>query len=128
MLIVLASYTVVAMAGLAALAVMILKVGKMMGDCPQRGPAIRSAAVTVCTGFCAIGAGGVLLIAGVLPLLGNDAALALMGALGLVAICLGLGFTQAITILRAVAEGRRGDGKVDRPEEASDVPLEPVLP
>ncbi|WP_371226325.1 hypothetical protein [Roseovarius sp. 2305UL8-3] len=105
MLLVLATYTLTSLAGLIVLANMILKIGTMLAGCPKRGPVIRSAAVTVATGFSAIGAGGVLLIAGVLPLLGNDAALALMAALGLAAICLGLGFSHAITILRAVAQG-----------------------
>jgi len=105
MLLVLATYTLISLTVLTVLACMILKIGTMLADCPKRGPVIRSAAVTVATGFGAIGAGGVLLIAGVLPLLGNDAALALMAALGLAAICLGLGFSHAVTILRAVAQG-----------------------
>ena len=105
MLIVLATYTLISLSVLAVLAWMILKIGAMLGDCPERGALIKSAAVTVATGFSAIGAGGVLLIAGVLPFLGQEAALALTLALGFAAISLGLGFTHAVTILRAVAQG-----------------------
>ena len=104
MLWVLATYSLISLAVLAVLARMILKIGTLLGTCPERGGVVRAAAVSVATGYSAIGAGGVMLIAGALPLLGHEAALALMAALGLAAICLGLGFTHAVTILRAVAQ------------------------
>lgn len=87
---------------LAVLCLMILRIGAMMGDCPSGGPAARPAAITVATGFAAIGAGGVLLIGAVLPMFAQHHIVALMLALGLAALCLGLGFTQAVTTLRAV--------------------------
>ena len=113
MFIALIAYAVIGLSTLVALASMILKIGKMLGDCPESKSAARSAAVTIATGFCAIGAGGVLLIGAALPIMGNDAAFGVLVALGLAVLCLGLGFTQAITTLRAVLRG-------------ADLPKEPV--
>lgn len=112
MFIVLIAYAIVSLAVLVALASMILKIGAMLGDCPQSKAMARSASVTIATGYSAIGAGGVLLIGAVLPVLQNDAPLALVAALGLAVLCLGLGFTQAITTLRAVLKG------ADEPERS----------
>jgi hypothetical protein len=47
----------------------------------------------------------VLLIGAILPVMREDAMLALVAAIGLAVLCLGLGFTQAITTLRAVLKG-----------------------
>ena len=121
MLMILSAYAVVSLSVLTALGLMILKIGTMLGECPESRAAAKSAAVTVATGYCTIGAGGVLLIASVLPVMGNDAALALIAALGLAVLCLGLGFTQAVVQLRAVVNGV----EVKAPPE---VGLEPVLP
>lgn len=88
------------LAALTALSFMILKIGALMADCPENGPAARTAAISIATGFAAIGAGGVLLIGAVLPLLPAQPVPAALVALGLAALCLGLGFTQAIATLR----------------------------
>ncbi|MDG1471015.1 MAG: hypothetical protein P8Q26_05565 [Ascidiaceihabitans sp.] len=96
------TYIAIAAGGLIALALMILKIGQMIGDCPQSKAAARAAAVTITTGFAAIGAGGVILIGAVLPILRDEPLAALMLALGFAALCLGLGFTHAVATLRAV--------------------------
>ena len=96
------TYLFAAMIAVALLSFMILKIGALMSDCPQNGPAARTAAITISTGFAAIGTGGVLLIGAVLPLLADMPELAIALGLGFVSLCLGLGFTQAIATLRAV--------------------------
>lgn len=90
---------------LAVLTLMILRIGAMMADCPQNGPAIKTASVTIATGFAAIGAGGVTLIVALLGMLQLEPILGLLLALGLAALCLGLGFTHAVGTLRLVALG-----------------------
>lgn len=95
-------YIGIAAGALVALAIMILKIGLMIGDCPQSKSAARAASVTITTGFAAIGAGGVILIGAVLPLMQDQPLAALMLALGFAALCLGLGFTHAVATLRAV--------------------------
>lgn len=85
----------------AALALMILRVGALLGDCPEARARAHVIAVSIATGFAAIGAGGVLLIGAALPMLVDAPFAALMLALGFAALCLGLGFTHAMGLLRA---------------------------
>lgn len=96
------SYFALALTIVFALAAMILKIGQMLGDCPQTGAAARAAAVTITTGFVAIGIGMVLLIFTAIMLMDGDALLSFLTALGLAAMALGLGFTHAVSTLRAV--------------------------
>lgn len=96
------SYIALAFGGLTALCIMILRIGAMVGTCPATGAAVRAAAVTIATGFAAIGAGGVILIGALLPLNVGQPTVAFLLALGLASLCLGLGFTHAIGTLRAV--------------------------
>ena len=116
MLYALITYTTLSLATLALLSRMILTIGAMIGDCPQSTGAARSASVTIATGFAAIGAGGVLIIGAVLPALDDAGFAGTLGALGLAAICLGLGFTHAVTTLRAVVR------PADPPKEPTDAP------
>jgi hypothetical protein len=90
---------------LAVLTLMILRIGAMMADCPKNGPAIRTASVTIATGFAAIGAGGIILIVALLGAFQIEPILGLLLSLGLAALCLGLGFTHAVGTLRLVALG-----------------------
>ncbi len=90
---------------LAVLTGMILRIGAMMADCPKNGPAIKTASVTIATGFAAIGVGGIILIVALLGAFQMEPVLALLLALGLAALCLGLGFTHAVGTLRLVAVG-----------------------
>ena len=85
----------------AAMAIMILQIGKLLGDCPQSGRAARAAAVTIATGYSMIGIGGMALIGTAIPFL-ELGSWGILPALGLAAICLGLGFTHAVATLRAV--------------------------
>lgn len=100
------AYFAVATAALLALAAMILAIGKSLGDCPQTGRAARAGAITIATGFTAIGAGAVILIAAALPAFGN-APQATLAAMGLACLILGLGFTHAVTTLRHVIVSAR---------------------
>lgn len=96
------TYISLSLAAVCALSVMILRIGALMVACPENGPAVRVATVTVATGFGAIGTGGAILIGALLPLLPSTPLASLLLALGLAALCLGLGFTQAVATLRAV--------------------------
>lgn len=100
------AYFAVATAALLALAAMILAIGKSLGDCPQTGRAARAGAISIATGFTAIGAGAVILIAATLPLFDANPQ-ATLGALGLACLILGLGFTHAVTTLRQVIDSAR---------------------
>lgn len=91
---------------LALLSVMILKIGALMSDCPDGGPAARTAALSIATGYGAIGIGIVLLIGAALPFIGMKSALSALLPLGFAALLLGLGFTQAIATLRDVLSPR----------------------
>ena len=53
----------------AAMALMILKIGKLLGDCPVSGSAARVGSVTIATGYAMVGLGGVVLIGAVIPML-----------------------------------------------------------
>lgn len=95
-------YIVLAFGAVTALATMILRIGALLGDCPQSRATARAGAVTIATGFAAIGAGGVILIGAALPLLAQAPLAGFLAALGFAALCLGLGFTQAVGTLRAL--------------------------
>lgn len=94
-------YTVLALGAVVALTLMILRIGALVGDCPVTQARARAVSVTVATGFAAIGAGGVIMIGALLPVLRDAPLVALMLALGFAALCLGLGFTHAMGTLRA---------------------------
>lgn len=95
------AYFIGALSVLVALAVMILKVGTVLGQCPDKGQSARAGAITIATGFTAIGAGCVTLIAAALPALGLGL-MALCICLGGATLALGLGFSNAVAILRSV--------------------------
>ncbi len=86
---------------LAAMTGMILKIGKAIGNCPQTTNAARAASITISTGYLTIGAGGVFLVATILPIIHQSQLNILMLALGIVCVALGLGFSNAIITLRA---------------------------
>lgn len=100
MLIYLLSFIGLSLVAVIALTRMILLIGTMQQDCPETGSAARLVAVTVATGFCAIGAGGVFLIAAGFPLLAQAPMMAFLVGLGLAVLCLGLGFSHAVNTLR----------------------------
>lgn len=85
----------------AALVAMILRIGALAGNCPQTRERAYVNTLSIATGFAAIGAGGVLMVGATLPLIAGGLFAALMLPLGFVALCLGLGFTHAMGILRA---------------------------
>lgn len=98
------AYLSVGLLVLGGLAVMIYRIAAEAGKCPQTGTAARAAGVTITTGFLAIGGGATLLIA-TLIVLGPNPAMAVF-AMGLNSLILGLGFTQAVSTLRAVVQGQ----------------------
>ncbi|UWR23070.1 hypothetical protein [Sulfitobacter sp. S190] len=102
-------YLVFGLAALSALVIMILQIGNMLADCPKNAAAARTAAVTIATGFAAIGGGGIILVAAIMPLGAASPTGAVLAASGFVAACLGLGFTHAIGTLRAVLQDARAE-------------------
>jgi hypothetical protein len=117
------TYFAVALLALVGLAAMILAIARTLADCPEKGRRARAAGITIATGFTAIGGGAVLLIAS-LATLDDDLGLQVF-AMGLACVILGLGFTQAVTTLRAVVDG--GPARREPFPEAAPVPMEPVL-
>lgn len=123
------AYVALSFAGLAALCRMILRIGAMLGTCPQTGAAARTASVTIATGFAAIGAGGVILIGAVLPLFPQDAFAVFLLALGFASLCLGLGFTHAVGTLRAVIAVPNAENTPAKPApwpKSEDAPAVPA--
>ena len=108
-------YIALGFGALAALAIMILRIGTLLGECPQSRATARAAAVTIATGFAAIGAGGVILIGAALPLLAQAPMAGFLGALGFAALCLGLGFTQAVGTLRALMHDSQRANTAEQP-------------
>lgn len=102
MITVMSTYLVLSLFGVGALSAMILRIGHILGGCPQQGTAYRAAGVAIATGYAAIGTGGVLLIAAGIAMAPVPYVQALPVALGLAAMCLGLGFSNAIATLRGV--------------------------
>ncbi|KPD13480.1 hypothetical protein [Phaeobacter sp. 11ANDIMAR09] len=72
-------------------------------------------------GLVMVGLGGVVLIGAVIPIL-EGGLLSLLPALGLVAICLGLGFSHAVATLRAVVreavQGAQSARAAEKPKSA----------
>lgn len=95
-------YFALSLSALVALTMMILRIGVMLGACPINGPSARSAAITIATGFLAIGAGGVCLLAALITLIPQENPVSLLIVLGLASLALGLGFTQAVATMRDV--------------------------
>ena len=109
---------------LATLAWMILTIARVLADCPEKGQRARAAGITIATGYLALGGGAVLLLGAFASL---DAGLeVIFFCLGLACVVLGLGFTQAITLLRAVVDGE-AKPRLNPFPEASAPPMEPVL-
>lgn len=120
-------YVALSFACLATLSVMILRIGAMLAVCPQTGDAARAAAVTIATGFAAIGAGGVILIGALLPMFPEPALATFLLSLGLASLCLGLGFTHAIATLRAVINGPLPDAPARTEPQLSESPHNDAL-
>lgn len=98
-------FLALAFSGLAALASVLALVGRAAGTCPDSRDAARVATLVVTTGFAAIGAGLVLMIAAALPVLATGSLTALYVSLGFAAIALGIGFYTAATTLRDILAG-----------------------
>lgn len=111
-------YVLLAFAALIALSMMILKIGTLLGDCPQAARRARAASITIATGFTAIGAGGIILIGAILPIARDIPVAAFLAALGLASLCLGLGFTHAVATLRAVMIGADEIAPTVEPDKA----------
>ena len=115
-------YFAAALAVLIALALMILAITRALADCPETSARARAAGVTIATGYLALGAGAVMLIGAFATL--SPGLETILFCLGLACIVLGLGFTQAVTMLRAVVAG---DPKPAAAPAPSAPPMEPVL-
>ena len=113
-----------AFADLLALTAMIMAIARALGDCPIKGRRARPAGITIATGYPALGSGAVLLIgAGVTPDGGVET---IFFCLGLLCVGLGLGFTQAVSLLRAVVDGLMQPQKDPQPTNRTPA-IDPVL-
>ena len=88
-----------------SLAGMILAMGRACSDCPGTEVAAPAAAATVAAGYLVIGASLVTLIAALFPIAGSPLTALFLG-LGTAGLVLGLGFSNAVTVLRRVLSGR----------------------
>ncbi len=114
----LAVYAVLGTTMLVALCYMLMKIGALMATCPVNGPQIRISALSITTGFATIGLGGLILLAAAILVLAEFEIAALACALGLGALCLGLGFTQAVATLRAVVWQIQNPEPIQKPASA----------
>lgn len=97
-----ALYLSLAFTGLAALAAVLVLIGRMAQECPETAGAARLGTWVVVTGFAAIGAGVIALIGAALPYVLQGGKSGLYLTLGLVAVALGIGFYNAATTLRDI--------------------------
>lgn len=107
MLLALLIYFAVALTTLGLLARMILRIGQVVGQCPQTAGAARATATALATGYLAMGLGGVILLSALIPVLGNPAfpqrlSVPVLFTTGLACLTLGLGFAHALRLLRGV--------------------------
>ena len=102
-------YFGIGLSALTVLATMILVIGRDLGNCPRKGPALQIGAVSVATGFVAIGLGAMILVAPAIDAFGDNL-VGLFVTLGGVLISLGIGFTNAVAILRGLARDAAQDG------------------
>jgi hypothetical protein len=98
------AYFAVALGTLIALTRMIVLIGQGMADCPQTGRMARAASISIATGYLAIGLGGVVLIAAVIPALDGGSlvgrSVIVLLTAGFASLILGLGFAHAVRTLR----------------------------
>lgn len=103
MLIYFAAYLLAAAAALVLMSVMILRIGTALSECPITGRAAHAGALTIVTGYSAIGTGAAFLVgAGALVVIPEMPMVGLLGALGLCLLGLGIGFGHAVGTLRQV--------------------------
>ncbi len=121
-------YFAISLTMLLALARMILTIGRALGQCEGSKRAADAGGITIATGFVAIGVGGVILVGALLPALVYTPG-GLLGTLGLSCLMLGLGFTHAVSTLRAVVMDAQFANKAMAVPVAKreSVPMEPVL-
>ncbi|MEL6478602.1 MAG: hypothetical protein AAFR17_14830 [Pseudomonadota bacterium] len=93
-----------AILGLAALAAVLVVIGKAAAECPQTAGAARLGTWVVTTGFVTLGFGVVAIIGAFLPMLLEGQANGLYIAAGAASIALGIGFWQAATTLRDILQ------------------------
>lgn len=110
-------FLVVGMGGLIALCAVLIAIGKAAADCPQIAGAARVGTIVVTTGFAAIGAGMIALIAAMLPFIMHAGFNGLYLALGIAAIALGIGFYSAATTLRDILKAAQA------PQSVADGPI-----
>lgn len=123
----LALYLLVGFVALTGLAGMILAIARAAATCPEEGPRAKAAGIAIATGYLAIGGGAVLLI-GTLVVLRPTDGLPIF-AMGLAVLVLGLGFSQAMTTLRAALRPAPAPApKADNWPQPAKAPAEPVLP
>ena len=102
-------YLTVSILGLLALAKVILTIGSALAECPQTGPAARAGTLSITAGFVAMGLGVIALGGAWVTGAPSIGIVPVYLALGVVALLLGLGFTQAALSLRKLVLDMTGD-------------------
>ncbi|MEL6196715.1 MAG: hypothetical protein AAFT19_02605 [Pseudomonadota bacterium] len=102
-----ATYFAAAFAGLAALAAILVVIGRAAAECPLTASAARLGTWVVTTGFVTLGIGVVALIGAFLPLLLRSDFQGLYTAIGLIFLALGFGFYLAASMLRDILGAAR---------------------
>ncbi len=97
-------YFTLALSVLAGLTAAILNIGRDMAACPISGPTAKAASKVIAVGYLAIGFGAVVLGGIAVPVAMDNQTVGVMLGLGILSLCLGLGFTQAMGSLRQAAD------------------------
>lgn len=95
------TYLIISLLALSSLTIMILRIGALVSTC-DGNPGAKTAAVSIATGFSAIGFGLILIVGAGMALFAGAPFIGMLATSGFTALCLGLGFTQAVSTLRAV--------------------------
>ena len=100
-----------------ALAGMLLATGRALSQCPGAETAALGAGEIVAAGYLVIGASIVTLIAALFPLAASPLTALLLG-LGGAGLVLGLGFSNAVAVLRRALDGLPDAGSAAAREES----------
>jgi len=94
-------YLPISITVLGLLAFAVLSLGRQITNC-ENGPNAMPTAYSIAVAFLAIGLGGIGMGAGAIAALNNLGLAPMLGILGFVCLCLGLGFTNAVANMKMV--------------------------
>ena len=95
-------YFAVTLSGLAAVAGVLVTIGRVAARCREAAGAARLGTWVVTTAFLAIGAGAIALIGAAMPVIADGGLSALYLVIGLALVTIGIGFQIAASTLRDI--------------------------